>query len=113
MPRIRRASASVLAAGAICIGLVPAAWASPTPPTNGGNGAGQSGQCTGPQDDHTGLLPEPGRSGQPAVDKHQLVVGGAEAPSGGIAEPSACSASSVRARSAPWTGWLIARGAPV
>ena len=51
MPRIRRASATVLAAGAIGIGLVPAAWASPSPPTNGGNGAGQSGQCTGPQDD--------------------------------------------------------------
>jgi hypothetical protein len=28
-----------------------AAFASPAPPTNGGNGAGQSGQCTGPQDD--------------------------------------------------------------
>jgi hypothetical protein len=24
------------------------AFASPAPPTNGGNGAGQSGQCTGP-----------------------------------------------------------------
>jgi hypothetical protein len=24
-----------------------AAYADPTPPTNGGNGAGQSGQCTG------------------------------------------------------------------
>ncbi len=27
------------------------AWADPSPPTNGGNGAGQSGQCTGPQDE--------------------------------------------------------------
>jgi len=26
----------------------PAAFADPSPPTNGGNGAGQSGQCTGP-----------------------------------------------------------------
>jgi hypothetical protein len=48
---IRRMSAALLAAGAICVGLVPAASASPSPPTNGGNGAGQSGQCTGPQDD--------------------------------------------------------------
>jgi hypothetical protein len=28
-----------------------AALANPSPPTNGGNGAGQSGQCTGPQAD--------------------------------------------------------------
>ena len=28
-----------------------AAFAEPSPPTNGGNGAGQSGQCTGPQAD--------------------------------------------------------------
>jgi hypothetical protein len=51
MTPIRRMSAVLLAAGAICVGLVPAAPASPGPPTNGGNGAGQSGQCTGPQDD--------------------------------------------------------------
>jgi hypothetical protein len=51
MTRTRRTAATLLAAGAICVGLVPAAWAEPSPPTNGGNGAGQSGQCTGPQDD--------------------------------------------------------------
>lgn len=27
--------------------VIPAGLASPKPPTNGGNGAGQSGQCTG------------------------------------------------------------------
>jgi hypothetical protein len=27
--------------------VVPASLGSPKPPTNGGNGAGQSGQCTG------------------------------------------------------------------
>ena len=33
----------------LIIGLVSAspAFANPSPPTNGGNGAGQSGQCTG------------------------------------------------------------------
>jgi hypothetical protein len=51
MRRARSTSAVVLAAGAILAGVTPAALASPSPPTNGGNGAGQSGQCTGPQDD--------------------------------------------------------------
>jgi hypothetical protein len=40
---------------AVCIAALAAApasaFAGATPPTNGGNGAGQSGQCTGPQDD--------------------------------------------------------------
>ncbi len=30
------------------------AFASPSPPTNAGNGAGNSGQCTGPADDRPG-----------------------------------------------------------
>jgi hypothetical protein len=51
MQRTRKTAAAFLAAGAICVGLTPTALASPSPPTNGGNGAGQSGQCTGPQDD--------------------------------------------------------------
>jgi hypothetical protein len=51
MQRTRTTAAAVMAAAAICVGLAPAAWATPDPPTNGGNGAGQSGQCTGPQDD--------------------------------------------------------------
>jgi hypothetical protein len=33
---------------AITLGIAAPAFANPTPPTNGGNGAGQSGQCTGP-----------------------------------------------------------------
>jgi hypothetical protein len=37
--------------GAVFALAPTAAWAEPEPPTNGGNGAGQSGQCTGPQDD--------------------------------------------------------------
>jgi hypothetical protein len=51
MYRTRKGVATLMAAAAICVGLAPAAWASPSPPTNGGNGAGHSGQCTGPQDD--------------------------------------------------------------
>jgi hypothetical protein len=38
--------AAVIAAG-ITIGTVGPAFADAPPPTNGGNGAGQSGQCTG------------------------------------------------------------------
>jgi hypothetical protein len=49
--RTRESVSILLATGALCVGLAPAAWASPSPPTNGGNGAGQSGQCTGPQAD--------------------------------------------------------------
>jgi hypothetical protein len=42
---------AVLAAGALAVSGPAAAFGSPSPPTNGGNGAGKSGQCTGPQDD--------------------------------------------------------------
>jgi hypothetical protein len=42
--------AGVLSAGAMAI-AGPAAWAEPSPPTNGGNGTGRSAHCTGPQDD--------------------------------------------------------------
>ena len=51
MTRTRRIAVSLLSAGALCVGLAPVAAATPSPPTNGGNGAGQSGQCTGPQAD--------------------------------------------------------------
>ena len=43
---------AIIAGVGIAALLSPAvAVASPSPPTNGGNGAGHSGQCTGPQDD--------------------------------------------------------------
>lgn len=44
---------SVAAAFATALLLSTAApgFATPQPPTNGGNGAGQSGQCTGPADE--------------------------------------------------------------
>ena len=57
MLRTRKTAATLLAAGALCVGLVPAAWANPSPPTNGGNGAGHSGQCTGNPDDRPAVCP--------------------------------------------------------
>jgi hypothetical protein len=38
-------------AGGILVGSAAPAFGDPKPPTNGGNGAGQSGQCTGPAAD--------------------------------------------------------------
>jgi hypothetical protein len=46
----RAVIASIVAAG-IVLGSSASAFANPQPPTNGGNGAGQSGQCTGPAAD--------------------------------------------------------------
>jgi hypothetical protein len=46
---MRKTVAALAAASLLTFGSIAAA--SPSPPTNGGNGAGQSGQCTGPQDD--------------------------------------------------------------
>jgi hypothetical protein len=53
----RKTVATLLAAGALCGGLVPAAQANPSPPTNGGNGAGHSGQCTGNPADRPAVCP--------------------------------------------------------
>jgi hypothetical protein len=47
---MRKIIAALLLAAGILAGTASAAYASPQPPTNGGNGAGQSGQCTGPAD---------------------------------------------------------------
>ena len=43
----------------VVLGLATAvpAFANPSPPTNGGNGAGQSGQCTGPAADRPAVCP--------------------------------------------------------
>lgn len=52
MKLIRRRIATLLVIGTVLtimsILTAGTAFASPHPPTNGGNGAGQSGQCTGP-----------------------------------------------------------------
>jgi hypothetical protein len=46
-----RLAAAFALATLLSLGLATAASANPAPPTNGGNGAGQSGQCTGNPDD--------------------------------------------------------------
>ena len=51
MVRTRKTMAALLAAAAFVVALAPAATANPSPPTEGGNGAGKSGQCTGPNAD--------------------------------------------------------------
>jgi uncharacterized membrane protein len=51
MTRTRRMMAALMASAALAVAAAPVAGASPSPPTNGGNGAGKSGQCTGPNAD--------------------------------------------------------------
>jgi hypothetical protein len=46
---VRSAAAATITAA--LLSLTAPAFAAPSPPTNGGNGAGQSGQCTGPADE--------------------------------------------------------------
>ena len=38
----------------------PSSFASPSPPTNAGNGAGKSGQCTGPAQERPGAACQSG-----------------------------------------------------
>ena len=49
MSRTRKRMTALLATLALAAtsAIVPATLANPSPPTNGGNGAGHSGQCTG------------------------------------------------------------------
>jgi hypothetical protein len=47
MTRMRKGIAVALSTAALAAATVPIASANPSPPTNGGNGAGHSGQCTG------------------------------------------------------------------
>jgi Spy/CpxP family protein refolding chaperone len=51
MSKGKRLIIALAVAAALTIGTTAAAWADASPPTNGGNGAGQSGQCTGNPDD--------------------------------------------------------------
>ena len=48
---MKRTLAALALAAALILGAAGAALANSPPPTNGGNGAGQSGQCTGNPDD--------------------------------------------------------------
>ena len=55
---MRKIIATVFVALMISVSAAPA-FASPKPPTNGGNGAGQSGQCTGPADERPASCQSP------------------------------------------------------
>jgi hypothetical protein len=48
---MRRILATLVLSAGLLLGTATTALAEPAPPTEGGNGAGQSGQCAGPQDD--------------------------------------------------------------
>jgi hypothetical protein len=49
-----------LAATALLLATVVPAFATPSAPTNGGNGAGQSGNCTGPAAERPTACQSPG-----------------------------------------------------
>jgi len=48
---MKRKLACFALASSFALAAAAPAFAEPSPPTNGGNGAGQSSQCTGPQAD--------------------------------------------------------------
>lgn len=54
----RSAAAGLVAAGLLAVATP--AFANPSAPTNGGNGAGRSGQCTGPAADRPTSCQSPG-----------------------------------------------------
>jgi hypothetical protein len=56
--RLCRVAAVALVTAGILTTAGPA-FGNPTPPTNGGNGAGQSGQCTGPADERPASCKSP------------------------------------------------------
>jgi hypothetical protein len=51
---MRRRITAITLVGAFALSGASAAWATPSPPTNGGNGGGKSGQCTGPAQERPG-----------------------------------------------------------
>jgi hypothetical protein len=52
MSKARKITA--IAFTSLLLGSTAAAYANPSPPTNGGNGGGSSGQCTGAAQDRPG-----------------------------------------------------------
>jgi hypothetical protein len=50
----RKLTAVCLSGGLLLAVTAPGAFAAPSPPTNGGNGGGSSGQCTGPAQERPG-----------------------------------------------------------
>lgn len=65
--RMRRSAAVLFSAAAFLVALAPVANGNPSPPTNGGNGAGKSGQCTGANADRPASCKSQGGPGKPAV----------------------------------------------
>jgi hypothetical protein len=59
----RKSMAVALAAAFGLSAFTPAVWADASAPTNGGNGAGQSGQCTGNPDDRPASCHDQGGPG--------------------------------------------------
>jgi Spy/CpxP family protein refolding chaperone len=59
MSKTRKRMAIVLSTLSLAASLVvvPTSLANPSPPTNGGNGAGHSGQCTGNPADRPAVCP--------------------------------------------------------
>jgi hypothetical protein len=49
--RMKKLIATLLSSAILGASLAPIAAGNPSPPTEGGNGAGKSGQCTGPNAD--------------------------------------------------------------
>ena len=56
---MRKVSAVLFTGAALAVTAAPA-FANPSPPTNGGNGAGKSGQCTGSAHDRPTSCQSPG-----------------------------------------------------
>jgi hypothetical protein len=51
---MRRKVTALCLAGGLALAVTAPAFAVPSPPTNAGNGGGQSGQCTGPAQERPG-----------------------------------------------------------
>jgi len=51
---MRRKVTALCLSGGLALAVTAPAFAVPSPPTNGGNGGGQSGQCTGPAQERPG-----------------------------------------------------------
>jgi hypothetical protein len=61
---MQRRVATWLFAALLALAAAPAVWADPPPPAPG-NGAGNSGQCTGPQDQRPASCRSQGGPGDP------------------------------------------------
>ena len=51
---MRRKLTAICLSGGLMLAVTAPAFANPSPPTNGGNGGGSSGQCTGAAQDRPG-----------------------------------------------------------